>query len=144
MFKMLWLVNKAEVAEVFNEFALSCICGEGNHKKIWFVSWRVSVSECLCYTYVTDVEPEMSQIWRYGDSFSTAAVELSLIWQWQCQYTHTYAHTHTHSHISSHPKQLKAQSLFKLLLNKSIRKCISHSVRAFVRKVLSGRRRIND
>lgn len=30
---MLWLLNKAVVAEVFNEFALSCICGEGNHKK---------------------------------------------------------------------------------------------------------------
>lgn len=31
---MLWLLNKAEVAEVFNDFALSFICGEGNHKKI--------------------------------------------------------------------------------------------------------------
>lgn len=30
---MLWLVNKAEVAELFNEFAQNCICGEGNHKK---------------------------------------------------------------------------------------------------------------
>lgn len=76
---MLWLLNKAVVAEVFNEFALSCICGEGNHKKKNMICVMPCISECLCYAYVTDVEPEMSQRWRYGDSFSTAAVESSLI-----------------------------------------------------------------
>lgn len=40
---MLWLLNKAEVVEVFNEFALSCICGEGNHKKK-----KICVMACIC------------------------------------------------------------------------------------------------
>lgn len=78
MSKMLWLVNKAEVVELFNEFAQSCICGERNPKKKYDLCHGVYLSVSACATYMTNVEPEMSQSWRYGDSFSTAAMESSL------------------------------------------------------------------